>query len=754
MKRSSPFMLLLGLVIVLAPARATEPAANAPFIHPGGLHTQADFDRMRSKVAAGEHPWIDGWNLLLQDRRAQSDYRPGPQPHMASRQRAQDDASAAYLNALRWQISGDKANADCAARILNRWAATVNVVPYGPDQPGLSGIPIGSFALAAEVLRAYPGWAAGDQDRFKQMLLKYFYPSCHDFLVRHNGRSDSTFWANWDTCNMRAVMAIGVYCDDRAKFDEAVDYYKNGRGTGSIGHAVPYLYPGGLGQWQESGRDQAHVMGGMGLLTEMCQVAWNQGVDLFGYDHNRLLAGGEYTAQYNLGKGVPYTFYTNSDQANQPYISQNYHGRLAASHFELLYNHYVVLQGLKAPFVQHFAELRRPEPGEIDVFGFGTLTYTLEAKASPILSVAPPTPREVTATAGVGRVELKWSPSGAYTAHGYEIARATTKDGPYTSIYSTNNWTTPAYTDASVQPGQTYYYTVAALNKAGKSAASEPVSAQPTEAGPLPPAFGDDARAGYSAAAGGTFFVPGGGGGLQGNVVGLHVDGDFNLTARLIGRQGRITMLGLTARETDTATPRALAMTLGELGGRQARFHFDDRSGQPGMIPGDDYTWLPVWFRLQRIGDVFTAYQSSDGIAWFEVGHHTVKLASTLEAGLLVSVDPTPPKGKQSDTPQGTFDHFTIEQKPPAPPATPTDLKATTLDGGTVRLDWKNDDHSTRAGIKVEASLDGGPFYEIANLAADATHFENTGLQLPAALHYRLRAYNRGGYSKDSDVVP
>lgn len=44
------------------------------FSHPGGLHTQADKDRMKVKVAAAESPWIDGWNRLLHDRKAQSNY--------------------------------------------------------------------------------------------------------------------------------------------------------------------------------------------------------------------------------------------------------------------------------------------------------------------------------------------------------------------------------------------------------------------------------------------------------------------------------------------------------------------------------------------------------------------------------------------------------------------------------------------------------------------------------------------------------
>jgi hypothetical protein len=78
----------------------------------------------------------------------------------------------------------------------------------------------------------------------------------------------------------------------------------------------------------------------------------------------------------------------------------------------------------------------------------------------------PPTPREVTATLGLQRIELKWSPSGAYTAHGYEVSRATARGGPFTSIYSTKRWTTPYYVDTAVEPGVTYYYTIAALSKA------------------------------------------------------------------------------------------------------------------------------------------------------------------------------------------------------------------------------------------------------------------------------------------------
>lgn len=739
---------VFALVAMLA---ASAPAQ--PFVHPGGLHTLADLNRMKTNVLAGNHPWIDGWNVLIRDRKAQSDYKAAPNSHMASRQQAQDDANAAYLNALRWIISGDVAHADCAVRIFNAWSKTVNEIPRGTDQPGLGGIPIGTFAIAAELMRSYSGWSAPDQTRFKRMLLNYFYPVCHDFLTRHNGHCDSAYWANWDTCNMRAIIAIGVFCDDRSKFDEAVEYFKNGRGTGSISNAAPFRFEGGLVQWQESGRDYAHVMGGQGLLMEMCQIAWNQGLNLFSYDDNRLLGAAEHAAQYTLWKGVPYTYYNNCENANQFYISGNYHGRLAASHFELVYNHYVVLQGLKAPNVKLFADLRRPEPGEIDVLGYGTLTYTLDAKASPLPSKAPPTPREVTATPGLQRVELKWSPSGAYSAHGYEVSRATNAGGPSTSIYSTKLWTTPNYVDTTVKAGVTYYYTVAALNNAGKSAPSASVSAVPAKGETLPPASQRVSAAGtlYSEAAGNSFVVPAAGRDLDGSFAGQPVEGDFCVTARLADWQGSVGMMGLTVREPGVKKPRVMAVTLGEVGGRLARFRVR-ADGKTIVQRGCDYTWLPVWLRLRRVGDEFTAYQSSDGIEWFKIGQSTVALPRGVLAGLLASTGGTPPGRKATDAPKGIFDHVTVERQPSPPPA-PGTLTATVLDDGVVRLDWKNAPQTSQTGVKIEASLDGAPFYEIADLTADASRLENTGIEKPLALRYRVRAYNRGGYSAYSNIA-
>ncbi len=639
-----------------------------PFVHPGGLHTRADLERMRTNVLAKNHPWIDDWNKLIADPQAQTNYRTHVRANMgASRQNADLDAHAAYLNALRWYISGDAKFANKATNILTAWATTVNQQPSGTDIPGLSGIPIFDFALAGEVLRAYPGWRSEHFNVFTNMMTQYFYPVCHDFLNRHNNACITRYWANWDACNLGAILAMGVLCDDTNKFNEAIDYFKGGAGNGAISNAVYFLHPDGLGQWQESGRDQEHAQLGVGLLGAMCQVAWNQGVDLFGYADNRLLAGAEYVAQCNLSEPVPYTTYNNCDNVKQFYVSNWELGRLDDRPiWELVYNHYVVRRGLRAPNVQKMAQLMRPEHGSTDHLGYGTLTFTLNAEASPYPpSPLAPTPANFTALAGVGRVKLKWSPSSGDTAQGYRIQRATNATGPFTTISSWAASTLPEYDDTRVNNGTTYYYVVAAINQSGTNANSAPASATPSAAGPLPAGWAQQdigavtsaGSASYAKIGDDTFVVRGGGSDIGGKADSFSfayksVTNDFTFTARVL-INGSV-KVGLMMREGLAADARAVAVTVGETGGREAKFRTRSTAGHSmSTQTGNDYSYAPVWFRLQRSGNVFTASQSADGVTWFKVGSSTVTMAPNYFAGLAVVAS------------TATFDHVTAERALP-----------------------------------------------------------------------------------------
>ncbi|HWG24044.1 alginate lyase family protein [Actinospica sp.] len=372
---------------------ASSGTARSGFAHPGLLHTQADFDRMAASVKAGAQPVKAGWDRLVANRHSQSTWTARPSAMVVRGGAGQNyptmynDIHAAYQNALRWKITGDAAHGNTARDILNRWSSTLTALNGDSDRFLASGIYGYQFANAAELMRGYPGF---DLARFQHMMLTVFYPMNDSFLTKHNDACITNYWANWDLCNMASVLAIGILCDDSTKVGQAVDYFKNGAGNGAITHAVPYLYPGGLGQWQESGRDQGHTMLGIGLMGSFCEMAWNQGIDLYGYDDSRFLRGCEYVAAYNLGATVPFTAYhwRNGDRCGaqvQTVISSGSRGQIRPV-WELVYNHYVKRQGLSAPNTAAFAAKTRPEggggdygpdSGGFDQLGFGTLAYTI-----------------------------------------------------------------------------------------------------------------------------------------------------------------------------------------------------------------------------------------------------------------------------------------------------------------------------------------------------------------------------------------
>ncbi|MGW5860667.1 alginate lyase family protein [Streptomyces sp. NPDC055239] len=367
-------------------------AAPTAFAHPGMLHNAGDLNRAKVRVAAGAAPWTPGWQKLTANALSAATWKASPRDVIIRGGTGQNyptlyrDIHAAYQNALRWRISGSAAHGDTARDILNAWSATLTQVTGNADRFLAAGIYGYQFANAAELMRGYSGF---DLDRFKTMLLNVFHPLNDDFLKNHNGACITNYWANWDLCTMASVMAIGILCDDKPNYDRAVEYFKNGEGNGALKKAVPFVYDAeGLAQWQESGRDQGHTVMGMGLMGAICEMAWNQGDDLYGHDDDRFMKAAQYVAKYNLGQDVPFTKYTwgtgqNCAYREQTVISEAGRGQ-ARPVWDLLHFHYARRRRLSVPYITALAEKARPEggggdygpnSGGFDQLGFGTLLY-------------------------------------------------------------------------------------------------------------------------------------------------------------------------------------------------------------------------------------------------------------------------------------------------------------------------------------------------------------------------------------------
>jgi hypothetical protein len=335
-------ILFLGFAVLFA---GFVSASAAPaFAHPGMLQNREGLEFMKRKIAAGEEPWKTAWEHLCGEPYSSLDFQPaavahivrGPygRPSIGDRELS-SSANAAYSQALQWVVTGDKIHAQKAIEILNAWSGTL--WDFQDNDAKLLAAWTGhTFCNAAEILRCTgAGWEEKDVEQFKRMLLTVYHPLLKNYFPEANG--------NWDAAIMDTMLCIGIFCDDRAIFDSAVNHFLRGEGNGGI---TKYIYPSG--QCQESTRDQAHTQLGLGELAQACQVAWNQGVDLYGAADNRLALGFEYTAKYMMGEDVP-VYGVISAQARDRF-SDIYAG---------VYQHYHFVKGLEMPWTERALEKAR-----------------------------------------------------------------------------------------------------------------------------------------------------------------------------------------------------------------------------------------------------------------------------------------------------------------------------------------------------------------------------------------------------------
>jgi glucose/arabinose dehydrogenase len=227
--------------------------------------------------------------------------------------------------------------------------------------------------------------------------------------------------------------------------------------------------------------------------------------------------------------------------------------------------------------------------------------------------------------------------------------------------------------------------------------------------------------------------------------------GDGSITARVASLAGTdaFAKAGVMMRDGTAANARNLYMFVSPTATNGYRFQRRLVAGQATTREFTGSSVTPSWMRIERVGNVFRGYYSTDGSVFTKVGADvTVTLPSTLRVGLAVT------SHLDGSLATGVFDNVTVVgPAPPTPPSAPSGL-TTTGGSGQIRLDWV-DNANNEDGFKIERKLAVDPvtsFAQIATVAANTT--THTDSPLAAGTYsYRVRAYNAAGDSAYSAAI-
>ncbi len=377
------------------------------FRHPGALVNDEQIAFLKAKIAAGAAPWTAALaqtktklppTYLSAIPYASLTYTPQPVPDICCGSRTapdvgcraeQFDASAAYADALIWALTGDDQYAQQAIKILNAYSAVLKThVPptttcgspadVSSNTPLQSGWAGSLFARAAELMRTNPAWAKADVDRFAAMLKSAFLPNIIAGSIGDNG--------NWELAMADGLVQIGVFTDDREAFDKGLALWRR-RVPAYIyltsDGPTPVILPGQRATWngaavyinglsQESCRDLGHVQFGFAAMINTAETARIQGVDLYGEQATRIVAGLELAASYLNGAttpdpGCPYNAAKSMGFPN-PQLNR------ANPMWEIAFNNYATRGGMMLPNVAAMIAKIRPTAADHHM-AWETLTH-------------------------------------------------------------------------------------------------------------------------------------------------------------------------------------------------------------------------------------------------------------------------------------------------------------------------------------------------------------------------------------------
>lgn len=266
--------------------------------------------------------------------------------------------------------------------------------------------------------------------------------------------------------------------------------------------------------------------------------------------------------------------------------------------------------------------------------------------------------------------------------------------------------------------------------------------------------IGAVAAAGSWSETAGTYTITGSGADIWGSAdelryVWLPVSASANctITARITSQTNTAAWAkaGVMIRETNAAGSRQVIMAATPGNGRAFQYRAST-SGSSTNVTNTSSMLRPLWVRLQRAGDLFTASRSSDGSTWSTLGApQPMSLAPEVLAGLAVSA-----RNDSTTLTSAVFDNVTLTGSPPFAGRTVGFVNAQGADGeagGTFTL--------SAAGAQIGGSEDEchflaapvtGDFTLVARVVSQSGGNSNAqaGVMVRESAHFRTRSLYAG----------
>jgi phosphatidylserine/phosphatidylglycerophosphate/cardiolipin synthase-like enzyme/regulation of enolase protein 1 (concanavalin A-like superfamily) len=280
-------------------------------------------------------------------------------------------------------------------------------------------------------------------------------------------------------------------------------------------------------------------------------------------------------------------------------------------------------------------------------------------------------------------VTLKWN--GGLWAHVYDVYFGTTSNPPLVaqdlalgpSQTSTDYKT---YSLPALQTGTPYYWKIVSKTMAGVTIDgpvwSFTTAGTPSGGGGSVPSpwldvdVGAVGASGSASFANSTFTAAGAGADVWGTADAFHfvyqpVDGDATIVARVATVQNTAAWAkaGVMIRSSLSASSAHGFMLVSA--GKGVSFQRRPTDGGSSLSTAGSLSTPPRWVKLTRSGSTITAFESSDGNSWTQVGSETFSMPSTVLVGLAIS------SHVSGVTSTAAFDGVSVSSAAPPPPPPP-----------------------------------------------------------------------------------